>query len=166
VPRTEKSIVSYEPDSTKNILNVTLNYSKKHLQQLEYAGYTTIFAKDIMRVCSQVGNLIKKPVVLSFDDGYEDFYKNAFPLLKKIIRKKALVRRDVFYRHSWVCLSEQDKGDARKRPCRDRIHSLDHQDNSRDSEEVAKAEIEDSKKFIGTKFLNTVANIRVSLLVE
>jgi len=49
--------------------------------QMDYIkskGYNTATFADI-----QNGTLPEKPVILSFDDGYENFYQSAYPLLKE-----------------------------------------------------------------------------------
>lgn len=51
---------------------------EKQLQYLTEHGYTTITFEDLYRI-----DEIEKPVLLTFDDGYNDNYKNLFPLLKK-----------------------------------------------------------------------------------
>ena len=48
------------------------------LDLIKAKGYTTITFKDIAD-----GNIPDKPVILTFDDGYEDFYTNAYPELRK-----------------------------------------------------------------------------------
>ena len=50
-------------------------------QQIEYLlqnGYTPIFFEDLKNV-----DKIQKPVLLTFDDGYDDNYTDLFPILKK-----------------------------------------------------------------------------------
>jgi peptidoglycan/xylan/chitin deacetylase (PgdA/CDA1 family) len=48
------------------------------LDQIKKLGYTTITFEDIAK-----NQLPKKPIMLTFDDGYLDFYTSAFPELKK-----------------------------------------------------------------------------------
>lgn len=48
------------------------------LDQIKKLGYTTITFEDIAK-----NQLPKKPIMLTFDDGYLDFYTDAFPELKK-----------------------------------------------------------------------------------
>jgi peptidoglycan/xylan/chitin deacetylase (PgdA/CDA1 family) len=55
----------------------------EQLQLLTNNGYTTITLDDMTGVMAGRSMLPPKPVILTFDDGYEDFYLNAFPLLKK-----------------------------------------------------------------------------------
>jgi peptidoglycan/xylan/chitin deacetylase (PgdA/CDA1 family) len=51
---------------------------EKQLAYLTENGYTPIFFSDLPKV-----DEISKPVLLTFDDGYEDNYTNLFPLLQQ-----------------------------------------------------------------------------------
>ncbi len=63
----------------------------KQLESLQVAGYTTYFVRDIPQLLQNPSELEnKKPVVLTFDDGYEDFYTDAFPILKKYNMKATI----------------------------------------------------------------------------
>jgi len=53
------------------------------LDYLREEGYTTITPQDYARARKGKQELPEKPVILSFDDGYEDNYTNAYPILKK-----------------------------------------------------------------------------------
>ena len=48
------------------------------MKYLHDNGFTPIFLSEI-----ENASLYDKPIVLTFDDGYIDLYKNAFPILKK-----------------------------------------------------------------------------------
>lgn len=50
----------------------------KQMELISKNGYTPIFADEL----SQAGNY-KKPIIISFDDGYIDNYENVFPIIKK-----------------------------------------------------------------------------------
>ncbi len=53
-----------------------------HLDYLQDEGYTTIYLKDIIsHLVTGSPKLPEKPIVLTFDDGYEDNYLNALPAL-------------------------------------------------------------------------------------
>jgi len=55
-------------------------------QQLDYLqaeGYTTITMQDFMRARKGKQELPEKPVILTFDDGYEDNYTILLPLLEE-----------------------------------------------------------------------------------
>lgn len=49
---------------------------------LRQAGYTSIDLPEMMNSLA-IGRDLRKSVVLTFDDGYQDFYTDAFPLLKQ-----------------------------------------------------------------------------------
>lgn len=51
---------------------------EEQLQYLNDNGYTTIWFSDLPHI-----DEIEKPVILTFDDGYDDNYEYLFPLLKK-----------------------------------------------------------------------------------
>ncbi|MDR2649107.1 MAG: polysaccharide deacetylase family protein [Clostridiales bacterium] len=46
-------------------------------------GFTTITVSDLLRFVMKKKNLPEKPIMLTFDDGFESDYVYAFPLLKK-----------------------------------------------------------------------------------
>lgn len=56
---------------------------ERHLKDLRGAGYDTYFVKDVPDILNGNIHYSPKSVILSFDDGYEDFYTVVFPLLKK-----------------------------------------------------------------------------------
>ena len=59
---------------------------KKFNQQMAYLkkhGYSSITFKDLMRHIQESSQLPEDPVIITFDDGAENIYTNAFPILKK-----------------------------------------------------------------------------------
>lgn len=65
------------------ILSLSKNVFKKHMEYLSSHSYNVISLKDL-------GNMLKKGVdipdncvILTFDDGYKDFYTQAYPILKQ-----------------------------------------------------------------------------------
>jgi len=63
-------------------LSVSPSIFEAQLKAIQKAGYQTVFSRDIPNLISH-SSLVKMPIVLTFDDGYEDFYYQAFPILKK-----------------------------------------------------------------------------------
>jgi peptidoglycan/xylan/chitin deacetylase (PgdA/CDA1 family) len=62
-------------------LSVTPARFEEHLRYLADAGYTTVTLDDLLYALAQGRPLPDRPVILTFDDGYEDNYLAAFPLL-------------------------------------------------------------------------------------
>lgn len=56
---------------------------KSHLQYLIAHHYNPISPNNLVEFFNHGTSLPSKPVLLTFDDGYVDFYLNAFPLLKQ-----------------------------------------------------------------------------------
>ncbi len=54
---------------------------EKQLRYFSEQGFETLFATELPGIEPQAAG--KKEIVLTFDDGYEDNYTDAFPLLKK-----------------------------------------------------------------------------------
>jgi len=70
-------------DAIRLDLSVTPQRFESHLKYLRDAGYHVITLDDMLYYLTQGRPLPEKPVILTFDDGYEDNYRNAFPLLEK-----------------------------------------------------------------------------------
>lgn len=55
----------------------------EQLQFLHDHGYQPIGVREAVQLMEGAAQGPEKPVVLTFDDGYEDFYTTAFPLLRR-----------------------------------------------------------------------------------
>jgi len=53
-----------------------------HMKHLSDHGYSTISVADAVSLL-QYGSLTRKCAVITFDDGYGDFYRHAFPILSR-----------------------------------------------------------------------------------
>ncbi|MEG0872448.1 MAG: polysaccharide deacetylase family protein [Clostridia bacterium] len=84
----------------ENVVRVsTLEEQLKYLQQEKYE---TIFISDFDKVYTYA-----KPVVLTFDDGFLDVYKNAYPLLKKYNLKATIfVVADFTKKHGYCNIDQ------------------------------------------------------------
>jgi peptidoglycan/xylan/chitin deacetylase (PgdA/CDA1 family) len=69
------------PDNAN--LFVTPGIFEQQLQYLKENHFKTLTIQEFYNVLKSGKNPVQKSVLLTFDDGHEDVYKNAFPLLKK-----------------------------------------------------------------------------------
>lgn len=72
-----------ESDIYRVDLSVPPDLFRQHLAYLAAEGYQTITLDDLYAALNTGAPLPLKPVILTFDDGYEDGYISAFPLLRE-----------------------------------------------------------------------------------
>lgn len=65
-------------DSPGNFLTATTKQFSQQLDYLQKTGFTPVTFQEL-----EQGIMPKKPIILTFDDSYIDFYKFAYPELKK-----------------------------------------------------------------------------------
>jgi len=70
-------------DFIRKRLDISPSIFEKTLKALKEAQYDTYFVKEIPDILDGKVDYSTKSAVLTFDDGYEDFYTVVFPLLKK-----------------------------------------------------------------------------------
>jgi peptidoglycan/xylan/chitin deacetylase (PgdA/CDA1 family) len=72
-----------DADPIRQDLSVSPQAFEAQLRYLVGAGYQPIPLRDLIYHLTLGAPLPEKPIILTFDDGYEDNYTNAYPLLKK-----------------------------------------------------------------------------------
>jgi len=73
--------ISYEKGNT---LRVSKENFKKQMRYLKDNNYTTLTVDELYNYM-ETGEIVpKKPIIITFDDGYEDNYINAYPILKEL----------------------------------------------------------------------------------
>lgn len=77
----------YKEDTVRTGLSTMPSSLEAQLQLLQNSGYTTISFDELAASFEGRSILPVKPVILTFDDGYADFYTNAYPLLQKYTMK-------------------------------------------------------------------------------
>ena len=76
-------IVPEAPTNSRHGIWLTARSFERQLRSLQQRGYSTITFEQYLLFIRHAFTLPRKPVILTFDDGYEDNYTIAFPLLKK-----------------------------------------------------------------------------------
>ena len=75
---------------------------RRHLEYLDRLGFTTITFEDYNLCMKGELNFPKKPIILSFDDGYADTFEQAFPLIQEFgMRGVVFVLGDRTIRVNW-----------------------------------------------------------------
>ena len=72
-----------DADDVRRALSVTPQDFEDQLRYLKKAGYHSITLRDLIYSLTIGQRLPRKPIVLTFDDGYRDNYAHAYPLLEK-----------------------------------------------------------------------------------
>ncbi len=75
--------VKDEGDTIRKSLNIVPIVFEEEVKTLKDAGFVFITPKDLADLYDDKIKLPKKPIILTFDDGYRDFYTDVFPILKK-----------------------------------------------------------------------------------
>ena len=77
------SIPPSDADDVRRDLSVLPQDFDEQLRYLKKAGYQSITLGDLIYYLAIGKRLPRKPIILTFDDGYLDNYTQAYPLLKK-----------------------------------------------------------------------------------
>ena len=124
---------------------------EKQLLALQERNYRTIFVSDIPgRFASSLH--ASSAIVLTFDDGYEDFFVNVLPLLKKYQMKATLYVVPGFIDTQGYLTQEELKKIIASGLVEIGTHTLHHKNLTRLSTEVAKMEITGSKAALERDF--------------
>ena len=71
-------------EKKQTALTVETPIFKNQMQYLKDRGYTAISLQDLVNFFDQGIAVPQKSVLLTFDDGYEDFYTGAYPILRDL----------------------------------------------------------------------------------
>jgi len=122
----------------------------EQMAYLRKAGYHLVTAGELAGVLLGERGLPKKPAVLTFDDGYEDFYANAWPVLQQYGFKATL-----FVSTNAVGtpghLTWDQLRELRDAGMEVAAHGVTHRSLTRMSLEAAQRELADSKRTIETR---------------
>lgn len=87
------------------LVTVSPETFQAQMRHLSEAGYTTLAAADFLELLQGTGKQVRKPVLITFDDGFLDNYVYAFPVLQSFG-----LRAGIFAVTGWI-------GEGEVRPC-------------------------------------------------
>lgn len=79
-----------EKEENLNEFMVTPDKFEKDMKKIKEMGYQTVSYEEVYNFVYNNGTLPEKPIMVTFDDGYESNYKYAFPVLKKLNMKATI----------------------------------------------------------------------------
>jgi peptidoglycan/xylan/chitin deacetylase (PgdA/CDA1 family) len=84
-PKNALPVLMYHKISLTEADGLTVKQTEfeSHLSYLHAQGYTTISFSDLSEILKHSEACPAKPVIITFDDGYQNNYDLAFPLLKR-----------------------------------------------------------------------------------
>lgn len=138
--------VTDERDTIRKSLNTPPYVLESQIKTLKDAGYVFITPSEIGKIANGRLQIPGKPIILSFDDGYEDFYTDVFPILKENQVKAIVYIVPGFLDHLNHMYSWQLEEIAKSDLVEIGAHTMHHAYLSKMNGNFAKYEIEQSKK--------------------
>lgn len=144
---------SINNNDPNNSLVIPPEQFKAQMQYLRDAGFTTISLDELYSSLKTGKNVPKKPVTITFDDGYVDNYKYAYPVLKDLGFKATIFMiTDNVDKNPTFLTSEMLK-EMSKNNISIQSHTVHHLELDKLSYDDQITELRDSKNFLD-KLLN------------
>ena len=159
-------VVTDERDFIRKSLAIYPSTFENEILILRNNGYEPVFAKDIPEIINGNQKPKKKPVVLTMDDGYKDFYTDALPV---IIRQK--VKVTIYVVSGFIgWLNYMNKEDIQKALDSGFVeigaHTVHHTSLTNVSAKNAEYEIKESKRMLEEMFNTRVLSFAYPLDVQ
>ncbi|HLP18539.1 MAG TPA: polysaccharide deacetylase family protein, partial [Bacteroidota bacterium] len=158
------------PEGTRHGIYVTKHEFAEQLRALRKKGCTTLTLRDLRSIMLGERIIPRRPVLITFDDGYEDNYLHAFPILKRFgMNATIFILGDPSIRtNEWdIASGEPEARLMTDEQCRKMIsfgidfgaHTMRHTKLTQVSPDEARREIESSKQQIEERLGYTVHSI-------
>ncbi len=145
-------VVKDENDTIRRSLNIVPQVFERQLKDLKDHGYRMYFVKEIPAILGGDIRISTRSAVLTFDDGYKDFYTYAFPLLKKYNTKATLyVVYDFIGRKGFLSKKQLSKI-IESGLVEIGSHAVDHVNLTGVTPKMAKFQVEESKNLLEEAF--------------
>lgn len=139
-------------DTIRQSLDIVPFVFDKELKAISESKYKMIFVKDIPKIISGEIPYSSQTAALTFDDGYEDFYTDAFPLLKKYNIKATIYVIYDFIGRKGFMNEKQIKEIIDSHLVEVGCHTLDHLYLKLLSKNIVVKQVVDSKKALEEMF--------------
>lgn len=133
--------INDEPIGKEEELSVSVDDFESQLRYLRERGYESVFVKDMPKYDYE-----QRLVAVTFDDGYEDVYTNAFPLLKKYEIKATLFMPTSLIGEEGYLDEDQLRELQNSGYVDVESHTVSHEDLSRLSPDEIENEFRESKR--------------------
>ena len=134
-------------DHTFISLSVRPEDFDNQMKYLHDNGYHTINPDELYEALAGNGQLPENPVLITFDDGYEDNYTNAYPILKKYDFKATIfVVTGFLDRHKKGYLSWDQAREMNQNGINIESHTVNHKSMTDLTDDELRSELVDSKK--------------------
>lgn len=151
-------IITYHSiDESGSVISTSPGIFVRQIRYLYENGYNALTLRDFLSNIQNEGRLPPNPIVLTFDDGFQNFYRHAVPILSAVnFKATVFVVTDFCGGHNdWPgnpsdlprskLLSWQEIRELDKNGIEFGAHGRNHSDLTKQSPEAAKSEILGSK---------------------
>lgn|SRR3990167_340407 len=149
--------VEDENDTIRKSLTIAPHVFESQLATLAKHGYTTYTVSDVPNILNGSIPYTQKNIVLTFDDGYADFYTDVYPLLQKYNAKATVYVITNFIGRKGFLTSAQIQELAKSPLVEIGSHTLNHMYLKGGRRDIVKTEITESKKIL-ENLTNTTIN--------
>jgi peptidoglycan/xylan/chitin deacetylase (PgdA/CDA1 family) len=144
-------------DFKESVVGIYITEKKfeEHLLYIKERKYSTLTFFDISKAINGEKSLPEKSIILTFDDGYDDNYSVAFPLLKKYGSTAVIFLVTACKNNAWdkkqkeptaVLMSEKEIMEMYDYGIEFGAHTLNHVNLNKETIEKSKEEIVNSKQ--------------------
>lgn len=144
--------VKDEKDTTRKSLNITPDIFEAQIKTLKDNNYMFLTMNDLTNIMEGRLKQPEKAVVITFDDGYEDFYTDVLPILKKYNAKAVQYLISGAINNPNYLKDNQIKEIIKSGLVEIGAHSITHNHIKDMPKFLAEREIKESKKALENKF--------------
>ncbi len=135
----------HKVDNIHNSLSVIPEDFERQMRYLSENGYNTITPEQLYDNITTGAELPEKPILITFDDGYQDNYDNAYPILKKYNMKATIFVVTGFLGKHKNYLTWEEAKELENSGISIESHTLNHKSMTELSDEQLRVELVNSR---------------------